>query len=81
MNVRVFAFARLRELLGERHRELRLDDGARVADVWERLEREVPELASLRASTRVARNGRIVAGDETLRDGDELAFMPPSGGG
>lgn len=81
MTVRVLAFARLRELVGAAQRDLTLDEGARVSDAWERLAAETPELAPLRASTRIAQNGRVVAGDARLSDGDELALMPPSGGG
>lgn len=81
MTVRVLAFARLRELLGVSERELPLAEGARISDAWERLACDVPELAALRSSTRVARNGRVAAADEALEDGDELALMPPSGGG
>jgi len=38
-------------------------------------------LEPLRASTRFARNGALARGDAALRDGDEVALMPPVGGG
>ena len=79
--VRVLAFARIAELLGAREEVLDLDANARVADAWAALARRVPELAALESSTRAARNGRVAAFNEPLADGDELAFLPPVGGG
>jgi molybdopterin converting factor subunit 1 len=79
--VRVLAFARIAEVLGTREEPLELDAGSRVADVWAALAKRAPELAALEQSTRAARNGRIAAFDEPLADGDEIAFLPPVGGG
>ncbi len=81
MTVRVLAFARLRELLGFGARELDVAPGTDVETLWARLASETGELASLRASTRFARNGALVRGDAALADGDEIALMPPVGGG
>lgn len=79
--VRVLAFARIAELLGARDEALEFGAGARVADVWSALAARAPELAALQASTRIARNGRVAAFDEVVADGDEIAFLPPVGGG
>jgi molybdopterin converting factor small subunit len=79
--VRVLAFARARELLAGRERSLDLPAGARVRDAWAALASQVPELETLAGSTRIARNGRIGSLDDVLRDGDELALLPPVGGG
>lgn len=81
MNVRVLAFARVRELLGVAQRGLELADGARVGDAWTALERDCPALGEIAASTRLARNGRIAEAGDSLCDGDELALLPPVGGG
>jgi molybdopterin converting factor small subunit len=81
MRVRVLAFARLRELLEAPERSLVLSEESRVADAWSALVREYPALANERSSTRAARNGRLVSFDEVLADGDELALLPPVGGG
>jgi len=76
----VIAFARVRELIG--HEELLdLAPGARVHDVWSALTARAPALRELSATTRAAINGRLAAFDEGLSDGDELAFLPPVGGG
>lgn len=79
--VAVVAFARVREILGASSLRLELASGARAGDVWSELVRRAPELAALTESTRLARNGRIAAADEPLRDGDEIALLPPPGGG
>lgn len=60
---------------------LELPDGARVADAWAALALERRGLESERSSARAARNGFIVPFDAPLGDGDEVAFLPPVGGG
>ena len=79
--VRVLAFARLRELLGFGERHLDVPVGTTADAVWSRLAGDVPQLAALRASTRFARNGVLADGGALLHDGDELALLPPVGGG
>jgi len=81
MRVRVLAFARLRELLGAGNLERTLPDGATAAQAWDGLAADFPALVPLTASTRLARNGTAVGRDAVLRDGDELALLPPFGGG
>jgi molybdopterin converting factor small subunit len=84
VRLRIHAFARLRELLGFSERELSLDvaDGAATPErVWTLLAGGDEELATLRTSTRFARNGALVDPAAPLADGDEVALLPPVGGG
>jgi molybdopterin converting factor small subunit len=81
MRVAIAAFANLRELLEGSDPALELSAGASVGDAWAALERRHPELAELAGSTRLARNGRLAALGDALCDGDELALLPPVGGG
>jgi MoaE-MoaD fusion protein len=81
VTVRLVAFARVRELLGASQRELVVPSGMRVIDVWNALRSESPELAELGSSTRFARNGSIADPNDVLVQGDELAVLPPVGGG
>jgi molybdopterin converting factor small subunit len=81
MRVRVLAFARLRELLGFGERELELAPSATLDDAWRSLTAGVPHAGGLRASTRFARNGVVSDGATALGEGDEIALLPPVGGG
>ncbi|MDB5027313.1 MAG: moaD [Candidatus Eremiobacteraeota bacterium] len=81
MHVRVLAFARLRELLGFGEREIDVDDGTTLEGLWTRLAGGAAGLGPLRASTRFARNGALAAPATPLSDGDEIALLPPVGGG
>jgi molybdopterin converting factor small subunit len=81
MTVRVVAFGRVRELLGVGERALTVAADARVADAWAALTAEVAALHDAAPTTQVARNGAIAAWDDPLREGDELALLPPVGGG
>jgi len=81
MRIAIAAFAGLREILGSTPVQLDLPDGASAGDAWSALETRHPALSGLAASTRLACNGRVASRSETLRDGDELALLPPVGGG
>jgi molybdopterin converting factor small subunit len=81
MTIRVLAFAQLREIFNGSVRSLDLPDGALVEDAWAALMQTHPALARERDSTRAALNGRLVPFAERLHDGDELALLPPVGGG
>ncbi|HET9392706.1 MAG TPA: MoaD/ThiS family protein [Candidatus Rubrimentiphilum sp.] len=80
MKVRVLGFARLRELLGA-SRDVDLPPDATAATLWKALAEGCDGLPELAGSTRIARNGRIVNPSEPLADGDEIALLPPVGGG
>jgi len=81
MRIAVLVFARLREILGASGAILELPAGACVEDAWASLSAQHPALRAERRSTRAARNGRLVDFEAPLSDGDELAFLPPVGGG
>lgn len=81
MRVRLLYFAVLRDIAGSSTAEVELPAGARAADVWERLRAEHRELADYRQPPMVAVNEEYVEPDQVLRDGDELAFIPPVAGG
>jgi molybdopterin converting factor small subunit len=81
MKVQLLLFARLAEVAGERRRVLELPGGARVRDAWTALAADAAGVEQLRPVTRIARNGHLVSLDQELADGDELALLPPVGGG
>jgi molybdopterin converting factor small subunit len=81
VRVRVVAFARLREVLGYGERDLELAAPATLDDVWATVTAGWSEASAMRPSTRFARNGTIAAGTAAVADGDEIALLPPVGGG
>jgi MoaE-MoaD fusion protein len=81
MRVRVRLFAIQRELAGTREVALELLEGAAVEDAWAAVVGRFPGLAPGRASVRFARNGDYAEPATTLKDGDEVAFIPPVSGG
>ena len=76
IHVRVRLFASLRELAGRREQSLDLADGATVADVWPAL-----RLGAAPAGLAHAVNRGYVEPSAPLRDGDEVALIPPVSGG
>ncbi|HEY8312761.1 MAG TPA: MoaD/ThiS family protein [Candidatus Baltobacteraceae bacterium] len=82
MQIRVLAFARVRELLGDGELTFDLPEGATIGDVWQAAVDRNGALGALAESTRIARNGRIVNDSlESVREKDEIALLPPVGGG
>jgi len=81
VTARVLAFARLRELVGFGERPISVPEGTTMEGLWAQLAADAPQLPGLRASTRFARNGELVDGSALVREGDEIALLPPVGGG
>jgi MoaE-MoaD fusion protein len=81
MRVQVLYFAVFRERLRRDSEPLDLPDGARVADALDALAELHPPVGALRGRFQVAVNQDMVGTDTVLRDGDELALIPPVAGG
>ncbi|HEX6122596.1 MAG TPA: molybdopterin converting factor subunit 1 [Ktedonobacterales bacterium] len=81
MQIHIRYFASLREATGQTVEELTLPEGADVATARALLAERYPPLARLLPSCAVAVNRAYVAADTPLHEGDELAFIPPVGGG
>jgi MoaE-MoaD fusion protein len=76
VKVRVRLFAGLRERAGTGGRELELPDGARVNDVWPAL-----GLGEEPAGLLYAVEREYAERERPLRDGEEVALIPPVSGG
>jgi MoaE-MoaD fusion protein len=76
VRVTVKLFAGLRERAGSSERELELDAGARVADVWLPL-----GLGQEPEGLLYAVNKEYAPPERRLSDGDEVALIPPVSGG
>ena len=81
MEIKVKFFAAPREALGTSEIEVTLPDGATVADLIEHLKAEYPKLRAYTRFLSVAVNRAYVGWEAELHDGDEVACLPPVGGG
>lgn len=81
MTVRLLFFAVLRDIAGADERELAVSEGTTARDVWQALRAEYAKLAGYAQPPMVAINETYAAPETVLRDGDELAFIPPVAGG
>lgn len=75
ITVQVLYFAVLREERGLDQETLSFDDSLTVAALFEHIFERPPE------GFRFAQNQSYVSADSMVQDGDEVAFLPPLGGG
>ena len=81
MELEVRLFAGLREALGREKVRVRLAEGARVSDLVAQLATEHALLAPHVGRFAVAVNLHVVTREAALSAGDEVALLPPVGGG
>lgn len=81
MHVTIRLFARLREMAGAPEVRRDLPDGASVRTVWESLVGEFPGFDDYTRVVSCAVNEDYARMTTTLREGDEVAFLPPVSGG
>jgi molybdopterin synthase sulfur carrier subunit len=79
MKVEVRFFARCREIVGEKRKEIELEDGMMLKDLKELLMREYPDLKKLRLL--ISLNHTYADPEAKLKDLDEIAVFPPVSGG
>jgi molybdopterin converting factor subunit 1 len=77
----VLLFGPAREAAGSDRVLVRVEGTATAAVVLAALERTHPALAPLLPRARVAVNRRYVDADSPVAPGDEIAIIPPVGGG
>jgi molybdopterin synthase catalytic subunit len=81
VHVTIRLFARLRELAGASELTRDVPDGSTALDVWNGLSAEFPPLADYTKAIAVAVNEDYARLTASLRDGDDVAFLPPVSGG
>jgi len=81
MKITLKLFGSLREAAGESTIRVELDEGARVADLRSWLAGRNPLVEKLGDRLAASVNLEIASADDVLRDGDEVAFLPPVAGG
>lgn len=81
MNVQVLYFAQARERAGRSAEPVEIAAGSRLADLVAAIRRARPELDPLWDHLAISVDGVIAPGDVVLRDGAEVALLPPVSGG
>ncbi len=81
ITVHLLYFAIMRDLLGKDEETLALEEGTAAGDVFAIVTKDQPRLAALQRSVLVMVNEAYAAKDQPLREGDNVAFIPPVSGG
>ncbi len=81
MRIRLLLFGALGELAGSELPAVELWDGARASDALEVVRASHPQLRDRLSAVAIAVNLRFVRPDHALREGDEVAVIPPVSGG
>lgn len=79
MTVRLFA--RLREVAGNAEIQVELPEGSTAGDAWATVIDRYPGMDAYSSSISCAVNEDYARMSAPLRDGDEVAFLPPVSGG
>jgi molybdopterin synthase catalytic subunit len=81
MNIKVLFFGLTRDLTGFSQEQIQLPEGESLEGLWQHYETRFPRLRELGPSLLAAVNEEVAERSCPLRDGDEVAFMPPVSGG
>ncbi|MDO8531463.1 MAG: MoaD/ThiS family protein [Dehalococcoidia bacterium] len=81
MRVSIFLFAAFREKAGSGRLQIEMAEGATAGDALRRVAQDVPQIARLLGSAALAVNAEYAGPDVRLKDGDEVALIPPVSGG
>jgi MoaE-MoaD fusion protein len=81
MQVKVRYLGMLREIAGCDDESVEMPDGALLGELYAALQQRVPQLQNFRQAIALAVNYEYSAADTQLRDGDEIALIPPVSGG
>ena len=82
MKINILFFATLRDLVGEKRFEFSTNsDNITVAKLRHELIKQYPQVEDNLNAATVAVNEEFAFADDTIKDGDEVAFFPPVSGG
>jgi MoaE-MoaD fusion protein len=81
MRVRVLFFGMLKDLAGRTSDLLTLPEQASLGDVFSHYEKSAPRLGQLASSIAISINQEFAGPEASLKEGDEIAFLPPVSGG
>jgi molybdopterin synthase catalytic subunit len=81
VRVKVLFFGMLKDIVGRAEDHIELADGSRLDAVFTRYASQFPRLTDMQGSIVLACNQQFCDRSATVREGDEIAFLPPVSGG
>jgi molybdopterin converting factor subunit 1 len=81
VRVKVLFFGMLKDIVGRAEDHIEVADDARLESVFTRYARQFPRLTDLESSIVLACNQEFCDRSVAIREGDEIAFLPPVSGG
>jgi molybdopterin synthase catalytic subunit len=81
VRVKVLFFGMLKDIVGRAEDHIEVADGARLESVFTRYAHQFPRLTDLESSIVLACNQEFCDRSVAIREGDEIAFLPPVSGG
>jgi molybdopterin converting factor subunit 1 len=81
VRVKVLFFGMVKDIVGRAEDHIEVADDARLETVFTRYARQFPRLADLESSIVLACNQEFSDRSAAIREGDEIAFLPPVSGG
>jgi MoaE-MoaD fusion protein len=81
VRVKVLFFGILKDIVGRAEDHIEVADGARLESVFTRYAHQFPRLTDLESSIVLALNQEFCDRSAAIREGDEIAFLPPVSGG
>ena len=81
MRIKVLFFGVLKDIVGQAEESVTLEEGTSIGRLYETYAARFPGLAQHSASLLFSRNREFAGRSERLREGDEVAFLPPASGG
>lgn len=81
MRIKVLFFGVLKDVTGFREDSAEIGDGTSLRGVFDHYCVRFPALQPMAGSIMLAQNHQFGAGGDVVRDGDEIAFLPPVSGG
>jgi molybdopterin converting factor subunit 1 len=81
VRVKVLFFGMLKDIVGRSEDHIEVEDDSRLESVFARYARQFPRLTALESSIVLACNHEFCDRSAAVREGDEIAFLPPVSGG
>jgi molybdopterin converting factor subunit 1 len=81
VRVKVLFFGMVKDIVGRAEDHIEVADDARLETVFTRYARQFPRLVDLESSIVLACNQEFSDRSAAIREGDEIAFLPPVSGG